>query len=185
MGKIKDKNLIIIAYTSLAIAILSVFTTIVGYTNSSGTHRSFSLLDFLSSNGNGFDEFVSYEYTGPVYWYIDISIIRVFVIIGILAVVCAFVGLSLISKQKENSASFILTLLGLIGTMAPAALLLICIVALRNDYLGRISCGIYPIVSPIAMLVCIAASTQMHRRNKEYQRRLKEAEGLIFRGGDL
>jgi hypothetical protein len=35
------------------------------------------------------------------------------------------------------------------------------------------------------MVVCIIAATQMHRKNVEYRRKLKEADGLIYRGGDL
>lgn len=185
MKKSKDNKLIILAYTSLIISILSVFTTIVGYTNRNGVHRSFTLLDFLSNNGNGFDSFVSREYVGKIYWVIRMPTIRIFIFIGITAVICAFIGLSLISKQKENKASFILTLLGLLGTMAPALLIFSCIVVLKDNYLGNISFGLYPIVSPIAMLVCIAAATEMHRKNNEYKKKLKEANGLIFRAGDL
>lgn len=183
--KKKNNELIILAYASLIISILSAFTTIVGYKNRLGVYRSFSLIDFLSKDGNSFDSFVSKEYIGKIYWVINIPTIRNFVIIGILAVICAFVGLSLISKQKENTSSFILTLLGLIGTMAPAVLIFICIVILKENYLGDISFGIYPIISPIAMMVCIAAATQMHRKNNEYKKKLKEANGLIFRAGDL
>ena len=69
--------------------------------------------------------------------------------------------------------------------MAPSVIIFICIVALKDYYLGTIACGIYPIVSPIAMIACIAAATKMRRRNIEYRKKLKEAEGLIFRGGDL
>lgn len=185
MEKLKENKLVVASYVSLAIAIFSVFTTIIGYTNESGVHRTFSLRDFLASNGNDFDSFVSWEYTGTVYWNIDIGIIRVFAVIGIIAVVCAIVGVSMVSKQKENAGSFALALIGLLGTMAPSVLILICVVIMRNSYMGTISCGIYPIVSPIAMIVCIIATTQMHRRNIEYRKKLKDAEGLIFRGEDL
>ena len=182
----KKKNmLVILAYASLAVAILSVFTTIVGYTNLSGTHRTFTIIDFLSSNGNGFDDFVSSEYTGRVLWTVDISVVRVFVVIGTIAFACAIVGLMKISKQKENTASFVLTVLGLVGIMAPSLLMLIVIVIMGGNYKGSVSCGVFPIISPIAMIICITAATQMHRKNKEYKKRLKEAEGMIFRGGDL
>jgi hypothetical protein len=69
--------------------------------------------------------------------------------------------------------------------MAPSVVIFVCIVALKDNYLGTISCGIYPIVSPIAMIVCLSTTTQMRKRNVEYRKKLKEAEGLIFRGGDL
>lgn len=116
---------------------------------------------------------------------IDIGIIRIFAIIGIIAVICAIVGLALLSKQKDNTWSFVLTLIGLFGTMAPAILIFICVILLGNDFKGTISAGIYPIVSIIAMIISIIAATQVYRKNKEYNRKLKEADGLIFRGGDL
>ena len=185
MKTFKENKLMVWAYTCLAISILSVFTTVVGYTNASGVHRTFTLVDFLSANGNGFDEFVSCEYSGQMFWTIDISIVRVFAVIGITAFVCALVGLAKISKQEENTGSFVLTLFGLIGTMAPSLLILSCIVVLGNNYRGTIHSGIYPIVSPLAMILCIIAATQMHRKNVEFQKKLNAAEGLIFRGGDL
>ncbi len=184
MEKIKENKLVAIAYSGLAVAILSAFTTIVSYTNSSGIHRSFSLIDFLS-DAEGFGAFVFNEYKGTAYVQYDSSQLFLLIALGAIAIVCAFTGLMKLSKQTDNQTSFVLTLFGLIGTMAPSLIIFICIVALKDNYLGTISCGIYPIVSPLAMLVCIYAATQMRRRNNEYRQKLKEAEGLIFRGGDL
>lgn len=183
MKKILSNKLVIISYVCILVSIISMFTTIVGYTNSNGVYRSFSLADFWKSNE--FDTFVSYEYTGKVYLNIDISIIRVFAVIGIIAVICAIVGLAVLSKQKDNIWSFVLTLIGLIGTMAPALLIFICVILLGKDFKGTISSGIYPIVSVISMVISIIAATQVYRKNKEYNKKLKEADGLIFRGGDL
>lgn len=185
MHRIKEDKLVKTAYVSLAIAILSVFTTIIGYTNSSGKHRSFTIIDFLTKNGNGFDSFVSYEYMGRVFYQINISEIKVLVFIGIVAVACAIIGVSSISNQKENKSSFVLALIGLIGTAIPSVLILVLVLILNGQYEGRISCGIFPIVCPIAMVICIIATTRMHRRNVEYQKKLEEAKDLIFRGGDL
>lgn len=184
MEKYKGNKLVAIAYSGLAVAILSAFTTIVSYKNSSGVHRSFSLIDFLI-DAEGFGNFVFTEYYGTSYVQYDSSQLFLLIAIGAIAIVCAFTGLMKLSKQTDNKASFALTLLGLLGTMAPSLIIFICIVALKGNYLGTISCGIYPIVSPIAMIVCIYTAAQMRRRNNEYRQKLKEAEGLIFRGGDL
>lgn len=185
MKKLKENTLVTAAYISLAVAILSIFTTIIRYTNGSGERKTFTVFDFFASKGNEFDSFVSYEYVGNVLWKINIGAIRIFSIIGIIAVICAIAGVVMISKQKENTGSFVLALIGLFGTMAPSVIILACVVIMRDNYMGTISCGIYPIVSPIAMIICIAATTQMHRRNIEYRKKLKDAEDLIFRGGDL
>lgn len=182
--KKKENKLVTVAYSGLVIAILSAFTTIVEYTNSFGVHRTFSLIDFLT-DAQGFGEFVFNEYMGKAYWVYNSAQLFALIALGAAAVVCALVGLSRLSKQTDNKLSFVLTILGLVGTMAPSLFIFVCIVALKDSYLGTISCGIYPVVSPIAMVVCIIAATQMHRKNVEYRRKLKEADGLIYRGGDL
>lgn len=185
MEKFKENKLVAIAYSGLAIAILSAFTTIVSYTNSSGVHRSFSLINFLAEDASGFGPFVFAEYKGEAYMTYENWQPFFLIALGTIAIACAFIGLVHLSKQTDNKLSFVLTILGLIGTMAPSLIIFICIIALKDNYLGTISCGIYPIVSPIAMIVCIAAAAKMRRRNVEYRKKLKEAEGLIFRGGDL
>lgn len=184
MDKMKENKLVIIANAGLIVAILSAFTTIVGYTNSKGEHRTFSIIDFMK-DAKGFGDFVFDEFTGKVYVMYQPWQMFVLICLGIAAIGFAFVGLLKLSKQKDNRVSYVLTIIGLLATMAPSVIIFIEIVALKNDYLGKISCGIYPIVSPIAMIICIIAASKMRRRNIEYRKRLKEAEGLIFKGGDL
>lgn len=183
MKKAKHNILVIVSYIALAIAILSGFTTVVGYTNSEGIHKNFMLIDFLSSSE--FDSFVMCEYYGSIVWNIDIIFVRVLAIVAVIAVLCAVIGLKILSEQRNNIWPFVLTLVGLIGTMIPSLLLFICIVILKNSYIGTISCGVYPIVSPMAMIISIYAATQAHRKNIEYQKKLKAANGLIRRGGNL
>ena len=184
-SKFTHKTLVRISFISLAVSLLSAFTTIIGYKNSKGVYHSFSVFDFISPGGNGFDRFVGNEYVGHVYWNIDISIIRIFVFLGIAAFICAIIGLVRISEQKENQSSFLLAVIGLIFTMAPSVVLLICTVALRGEYLGSIRCGIYPVVCPISMAICIYTTSEMHRKNLIYKKKLKEANGLIFKAGNL
>ena len=184
MEKIRQNKLVAIAYSGLIISLLSAFTTIVGYTNNAGVHKTFSLLDLLA-DAKGFGSFIFNEFTGKTYIYYEPWQLFVLIALGAAAIVLAFTGLNKLSKQTDNQASFVLTLLGLIATMIPAVVIFIEIIVLKDRYLGTISCGVYPVVSPIAMIACIAAATKMRRRNIEYRRKLKEAEGLIFRGGDL
>ena len=184
MKKKEGSKLTAIAYSGLVISILSAFTTIVGYTNSSGTHRSFSLVDLLS-DAEGFGSFVFDEYMGKAYAQYQPWQIFALIALGTAAIACAFVGLKRLSKQTDNRTSFVLTIIGLVGTMAPSVIIFICIVSLKGNYMGTISCGIYPVMSPVAMVICIFAVTRMRRRNIEYRKKLKEAEGLIFKGGDL
>ncbi|SDZ95503.1 hypothetical protein SAMN05216349_10317 [Oribacterium sp. KHPX15] len=182
--KIKGDKLTIVAYTGLVIAVLSAFTTIVGYTNRDGVHRTFTIIDFLK-DANGFGSFVFNEYTGKGLVVFAPWQLYVLIALGTVAIICSFIGLMKLSKQTDNRASYALTILGLIGTMAPSVVLFIEIFMLKSKYLGEISCGIYPIVSPIAMIVCIAAAVKMRRRNNQFRKKFKEAEGLIYRGGNL
>lgn len=46
MKKILSNKLVIVSYACILVSIISMFTTIVGYTNSNGVYRSFSLFDF-------------------------------------------------------------------------------------------------------------------------------------------
>lgn len=184
MSKIKEKKLVIVAYLSLAVAILSSLTTIVGYENSSGIYRSFSIIDMIT-DARGFGVFVFGEYTGPAVTVYQNWHLFILIALAAAAITCAIVGLFCLSNQTDNKLSFILTLFGLIGTMIPSVIVFICIVALKDLYHGTISCGIYPILSPIAMTVCLIAATKMRRRNVRARKRMKEAEGLIFKAGDL
>lgn len=56
MRKMEFKKLVMISYGGLIASILSIFTTIVSYTNVSGTRKTFSVIDFISSYE--FDYFV-------------------------------------------------------------------------------------------------------------------------------
>lgn len=100
--------------------------------------------------------------------------------IGTASIVCAFAGLKRLTKQTDNQTSVVLTIIGLIGTMYPAVIIFICIVALRAAYRARLSHCV-----PCCIDRVLYATIQMRKRNIEYRRKLREAEGLIFRCGNL
>ena len=104
MEKIKENKLVAIAYSGLIISILSAFTTIVGYTNSAGVHKTFSLLDFLS-DAEGFGSFVFNEYRGKVLVHYETWQLFILILLGAAAIICAFVGLMRLSKQTDNQTS--------------------------------------------------------------------------------
>lgn len=184
MKKLSDNKLIALAYSGLVISVSSAFTTIVGYTNSTGEHRTFSLIDFLTDS-NGFGAFVFTEYIGRAYVQYKSWQLFLLITLGAIAIICALAGLMRLSRQTDNLLSFILTIIGLVMTMAPALIIIICTVALKEYYLGVISCGIYPLISPVAMTVCVVAATKMRRRNIAYRKKRKEVEGLLTKSGNL
>lgn len=183
MKKIKVNTLVIVAYLCLLVSILSLFTTIIGYRNGDGEYRSFSVLDFIFTGE--FDQFVTVEYMGTIYMELDGMLITCLAALGIIALSCAVVGIAILSKQGKNTWPFVMTLIGLVGTMVPSILIIIFVTILNKNYLGTLSCGIYPVITPIAMIISMLAATQMHRRNREYVKRLRAARGLISPGGDL
>lgn len=181
MKELSDNKLIALAYSGLVISILSAFTTIIGYTNSANKHRTFSLLDFLT-DADGFGPFVFTEYMGREYVQYESWQLFLLIALGSIAIICALIGLMRLSRQTDNLLSFVLTITGLVITMAPALIIIICTVVLKENYQGGvISCGIYPLVSPVAMAICVVAVTKMRRNRKKR----KDAVDLLLNAENL
>lgn len=187
------------AYIGLTVSLISAFLPVIRYKSTYEfnpncfnarhgfeSYESYSVIEILSD----FDYFrktVLDEYNPEAEFNMEIGVWQIVIIslVGVAAIVFAIIGLRLVSKQKENVFSFILTLFALLLTMVPSVLIFSCVFLFRDEYLGEIRCGAYPIISPIAMIICIIAVTQVHRRNVMYKKKAKEAQGLIFRGGNL
>lgn len=101
MKKIKENRLVVIAYAGLIIAILSAFTTIVGYTNTASIHKTFSVINLLA-DAEGFGSFIFDEYIGKAYVIYHPWQLLVLIALGVIAIVCAFTGLIKLSKQTDN-----------------------------------------------------------------------------------
>ena len=157
-------TLVVVAYICIALSIFSMFTTVISYTNSKGVYKAFSIVDFWMSNE--YDAFVSSEYIGIV-----------------CAEICAVVGLLFLSQQKERLWPLILTMGGLLGTMAPSILIWIAVFLLRDGYPGSIKIGIYPFVSIFAKIISIMASVMVYKRNIKFRinQNAIEADGLMSR----
>ena len=180
----KDKNKwFYVALSSLAVSILSLFTSIISYTAPNGRTTHYNLIRLLS--GTDFLDNVLYYYTGPVFWKMEGPTVSVLAFVAVAAVACALVGLITLRKQRPNTWQFALTFVGLVGTAFPSFLVILAVMLSDHYFPGDISCGIAPIVIPIAMVICILAV--IRRRNKvlEQLRREMEAKGLVFQAGDL
>lgn len=172
-----------VAIGYLIISILSLFTSIITYTSPAGRTTSYSLTDLLQ--GSEFRDDVLSQYTGPVLWKMGGSTVNLLAVLAVAAVVCALVGLLTLRAQYPNTWQFVLTLTGLVGTAIPSFLVILAVILSKNCFLGSISCGLAPLVTPVAMAVCIRAV--IRRRNKvlEELRAEAEARGLIRQAGDL
>ena len=158
-----------------------MFTTVIGYTNSKGMYRAFSILDFWASSD--YDTFVSSEYIGVVYLSIPVPVIRVFSLFAVCAEISAIVGLLFLSQQKERLWPLVLTIGGLLGTMVPSLLIWIAVFLLRDGYPGTIKIGIYPFVSIVAKIISIIAAVMVYKRNIKFRknRKVMEDGGLMVR----
>lgn len=172
-----------VAIACVAVSVLSLFTSIITYTAPSGVATPYSLLDLLQ--GTEFRDNVLSQYRGPVLWSMGGSTVSVLAFIAVAALVCAIVGLVTLRAQRPNKWNFVLTIVGLIGTSFPSFLVILAVVLSGDYFNGSISCGVSPVITPVAMVICIYVV--IRRRNKvlEQLRMEMEAKGMIWQAGDL
>ena len=172
-----------VALGSIAVSLLSLFLPIFTCENYEGV-KGFNILDLVSSNGE-FQQYVIDSYYGPLVFKLESGTVSILVVIGVLALLCAIIGLVTLKAQRPNTKNFILTIIGLIGISIPSLIAIICVVKYGQYYMYGLSLGIAPIISPIAILISISAV--IRRKNKVAEEMRKEAEqkGLMWQVKDL
>lgn len=163
----------------VVVSILSLLTPIITYRPTGGELYQFNIIDLLC-DPESFEYTVLRQYNGPVVWRITGEISAVLAVIAVAAVLCAVIGLVTLKAQRPNTWQFILTIVGLVGVAVPSEVLLVCILGFGWYFDGSIGFGPAPIITPIAMLVCIAAVVRRKNRVAEEIRRELEAEGMIW-----
>ena len=179
----EKKKWFYVALSCVVISLGSLFTSIITYRFPNGRVEHYNLIDLLLSTE--FRDQVLDQYTGPVLWAMDGATVSILAMIAVAAVLCALIGLVTLRKQRPNTWQFILTLTGLVGTAFPSFLVLLGVVLSDNYFRGDLSCGISPIITPIAMVICICAVVRRRNKVLEQLRREMEAKGLVFQAGDL
>ena len=184
----KKRNWLYLSLGCLGISILSLFLSIISYTNSSGITKSYNIFNMIS-DPNSFTMHVSREYSGnmfqDIYAEAENFLIIIFAVIGVAAIVCAIAGVLLMAKQRPTNGSFILAVIGLVGTALPAISILIMLLMSKNYFSGTIRAGLYVIITPLAMIFSIITVTMKHNRSKAQIEAWKRAEGYLRRGSDL
>lgn len=179
------------SYTAIGAIILSIASLIlpvISYTSArTGINKRYNVFGLFNTdelNNNIFN-----EYTGKFLYGMSESETSFWVvllcIIGIVAIVLAFVGIRSMSKQYESVAPFRLAICGLIGTAIPSIVLLILYIFSKNQYAGTMHLGAYIIVTPIAMVIACLTVTSKYRLNQEEARAQDEARTYIRPAGDL
>ena len=89
------------------------------------------------------------------------------------------------SRQRPNKGSFVLSLVGIIGTAIPSIIVMIAAPVSRQYLPGFFQVGVYPIITPIAMALCIVTVTRKHKKTQAEIQAAEKAKGLLRPGGDL
>ena len=179
----KNKAWFYVAIGCIMISIASMFASIIVYINQVGNRSSYNIISLLE--GDDFSNHVLAKYTGPVLLRMPGNIVTLFAVIGIISIICAVVGLFTLRVQYPNKWQFVLTIVGLIGTLIPSGLILFGVIVSNEYFPGELRCGLYPIITPIAMAISVAAV--LRRRDKVKRMNLERlaSQGMIRKAGDL
>lgn len=176
-----------IAIGYVCFSIISLFLPIITYIPADfyiDTKIKFSIVDLIGGS-EVVDYLLTDQYYGPVIFRITGTTVAILAVIVILSVICAVVGLITLRAQRPNTWQFVLTIIGLVGTALPSLILIVCVIGFGQYYPGTIGIGIAPIITPIAMILCIAVVIRRKNRVAEELRKEMEQQGMIYRAGDL
>ena len=165
----------------LVLSVASMFVPVLTYTFQNGTSIAFNVVKFLKPEELFL---ILSEYTGE---YVDMTqgFVTVMAVVGILAIVAAFLGVITMSVQRPNYWQFILAIVGLIGTLIPSLLIYLAVILSIHYFPGTFTLGVYPIITPIAMGVCIYMVTRKHKRTQAQIEAERRAAQYWRVGGDL
>lgn len=169
--------------TCIAASVVSMFLPVLTYVYPNGREVSFNVLSFAKQSENLLD--ILDTYTGPFEVYIDKVWLTILALLAALAIVLAFVGVITMSLQRPNTWQFVMTLVGLIGTAIPAIIVVIAAPISQWHLPGTFIFGAYPIITPIAMILCMITVTRKHKKTQAEIQAAERAKGLIRSGGDL
>lgn len=179
----KRKNLKLwIAFVWIVLSVLSLFVSVVSYAQPGESRKTYALQHLL--DGESFSHEVLYQYNGSLKVAIGSWVLTLLCVLGVAAIIAALVGIAVMSKQRPVKWPFVLTLFGVIGTAIPALLILLATLVSIGSFPGTISPGIYPIITPFAVLLCLIIVIQERKRVK-LAHQTASRSGLLRKGGDL
>ncbi|MBR6762486.1 MAG: hypothetical protein IKM13_01900 [Clostridia bacterium] len=164
-------------------SVASVFLPVLTYVYPNGQKVSFNVFSFVEQSEDLLDILASYN--GPFEMYIDKVWLTILAFLAVLAIILAFIGVITMSLQKPNTWQFVMALVGIIGTAIPAIIVIIAAPVSQRYLPGTFSFGVYPIITPIAMILCMITVTKKHKKTQAEIRAAEKAKGLIRPGGDL
>lgn len=183
MTRSTEKNMLWVCLMWIAISVASMFVSVISYTQPNGKMTTYALQDLI--DGKTFSTEVLYEYTGDFRLDIDTWALTALCVLGIAAVLAATIGVIILSKQKPTTWPYVMTLVGVVGTAIPSFLIYASVWISRSDFPGEIGFGLYPVITPIAMLLCLVMVIRERKRKLAAHQATINASAWIRPAGDL
>lgn len=184
----KKQNWMYISIGSIISSLLSLFLPVITYQSArTGIVGHYNIIKLLSNDeliNNVFQEYTGEFLRGMSYSEVSTWVVLL-CIVGVGAIILAFVGIKSMTKQYESEKPFRLAIAGLIGTAVPSIVLLILYLYSKNQYAGTMHLGAYIIITPIAMVLACLTVTSRHRLTQEEVKLQQEAKAYIRPAGDL
>ena len=182
MKKFRESIWLWVALFWIVISVASMFISIVSYRTPEGVRTTYAIQHLI--DGDTFSKEVLSHYTARTRLNVGPWALTALCVLGVGAIVAALTGLLLMSKQKSVRWPFVMTLIGAIGTAVPALAILVGTVLSINYFPGRMSPGFYPIITPIAVAICLVIVIRERRRIVKANAAVKNND-LIRPAGDL
>lgn len=184
----KKKNWLYTSIGAIVLSVASLLLPVITYrsarTGATTQFNIFKLFDTSTLISIVFD-----EYRGDFLREMSNSDISFWVVIicllGITAIILAFVGINSMTKQYESAKPFRLAICGLVGTAIPSIVLLTLYMFSKNQYAGTMHLGAYIFVTPVAMVIACLTVTAKYRLSQEEANARDEAKKYIRPAGDL
>lgn len=140
------QNWMYISVGSIILSLLSLFLPVITYKSArTGIVGHYNIIKLLSNDdliNNVFQEYTGEFLRGMSYSEVSTWVVLL-CIVGVGAIILAFVGIKSMTKQYESEKPFRLALAGLIGTAVPSIVLLILYLYSKNQYAGTMHLGAY------------------------------------------
>lgn len=164
-------------------SLASVFAPILIYVYPDGNQLSLDLGGFLNPSEALLDILTSYS--GPISTEITIVLFALLGVLVFFSIVAAAAGIILIGLRFVETWQFVLAMAGMAGIAMPPIVIMI-MVLLSQEYLpGYFMPGVFPMITPIAIALCMVFVAQKYKRTKLEIWVSKSANGLMCSGGDL
>ncbi len=125
-----------------------------------------------------------YRYTGSFRVEIGTWALTLLCVLAACAILAALTGILIMSRQRLVRWPFVMTVIGVVGTAIPALAVLCAVLASASNFPGKITPGFYPIVTPVATILCLCIVIRERKRiRKAVQTARKNA--YIRPAGDL